>query len=553
MQQIVRPHKYIVDIAKPLQRYDIGILAAGDQFADEFRFIMQENGVDVRPSVTMTVTAYFMRQDGKTVLLKGVHSGSVVSVTLDQVCYAYEGRFTLTVRVVGHPNAQTTLAMIDGFVRKTTTDDMIAYVSSVPKPEDFFSDEAVGLAVNNYFTRHPMQLVPVFANSVEECTDTEKVYVLPDGYVYAYMWGVEGIPEIIYEEKANGYWYANEYNPAGTWTANSGGCSKRTNVIPVTPGDQLKYIGSVEGTPDSVVWLDAQQKYISDEKHQSTAVAVTVTAPANAAYVWFGSFAYTSSTSGVILNVEWVKCQNSRVTYHWTNTGHKFVAGGGEGVSDVLAGKKIVYDGDSIAADRVASGGAYARIIADVTGGTYVNQAVGGGLLTASNSVHSVVNNLTNLPLDGDLYCFEGGINDYWGNVPIGTCTYGDYTGTLDKTTICGAMETIFRYALDTFVGKPVCFVIVHKVQKTGWQTNSNGNTFKDYRDAMVMVCEKYSIPYYDAFTESGLNGWNNAQNAAYLTANGNGTGDGIHPNEEGYRRYYVPQLLALFRSMMKV
>lgn len=31
------------------------------------------------------------------------------------------------------------------------------------------------------------QLVPLFANSIEECTDTSKLYVLPDGYIYAYM------------------------------------------------------------------------------------------------------------------------------------------------------------------------------------------------------------------------------------------------------------------------------------------------------------------------------------------------------------------------------
>ena len=31
------------------------------------------------------------------------------------------------------------------------------------------------------------QLVPEFANSVDECTDTSKLYVLPDGYIYAYM------------------------------------------------------------------------------------------------------------------------------------------------------------------------------------------------------------------------------------------------------------------------------------------------------------------------------------------------------------------------------
>lgn len=32
-----------------------------------------------------------------------------------------------------------------------------------------------------------MQLAPEFANSIEECTDTTKLYVLPDGYIYAYI------------------------------------------------------------------------------------------------------------------------------------------------------------------------------------------------------------------------------------------------------------------------------------------------------------------------------------------------------------------------------
>ena len=32
-----------------------------------------------------------------------------------------------------------------------------------------------------------VQQVPLFANSVAECTDTTKMYVLPDGYIYAYM------------------------------------------------------------------------------------------------------------------------------------------------------------------------------------------------------------------------------------------------------------------------------------------------------------------------------------------------------------------------------
>lgn len=46
--------------------------------------------------------------------------------------------------------------------------------------------KAVGIAI-----AHKEQLKPEFANSMEECTDTAKLYVLPDGYLYAYMSGVE--------------------------------------------------------------------------------------------------------------------------------------------------------------------------------------------------------------------------------------------------------------------------------------------------------------------------------------------------------------------------
>lgn len=221
-----------------------------------------------------------------------------------------------------------------------------------------------------------------------------------------------------------------------------------------------------------------------------------------------------------------------------------------------LYGKKIVYDGDSICYGAGYKGG-YAKLIADKVSGTYENQGVGGGrLITQEGSVdtfHSIVDNLSNLPTDGDLYCFEGGINDYWTKGVLGTYDYTNFEGELDTTTVCGALEAIFRYALSTFVGKPVCFIITHKIQRTAYNANSNGDTFKDYHDAMVGICEKYSIPYYDAFNDSGLNGWNTAQNNAFLTGNSKNEPDGCHPNEEGYKRYYVPQLISLFESIMPI
>ena len=50
---------------------------------------------------------------------------------------------------------------------------------------------------------------------------------------------------------------------------------------------------------------------------------------------------------------------------------------------------------------------------------------------------------------------------------------------------------------------------------------------------------------------ESGLNGWNSLQSNAFLTGNANSTADGCHPNTEGYRRYYVPQLISLFERIL--
>ena len=219
---------------------------------------------------------------------------------------------------------------------------------------------------------------------------------------------------------------------------------------------------------------------------------------------------------------------------------------------DSLRGKKIAYDGDSIAETRTNNGGGYAQIIADLTGSTFANLSASGAYLCSGiENRHCVADNLSNLPANADLYCFEGGINDYWGNVPVGTCTPGDYTGAVDAGTVCGALETIFRYALTNFPGKPVCFVIPHKIQNTADTLNAAGKTFRDYRDAMLTVCEKYSIPCYDAFACSGLNGWNEVQSSHFLTGTVSGNADGCHPNAEGYRRYYVPQLLALFRRLL--
>lgn len=225
----------------------------------------------------------------------------------------------------------------------------------------------------------------------------------------------------------------------------------------------------------------------------------------------------------------------------------------------LLKGLKIAYNGDSICESRTNpegstyNGGAYAKMIADLVDGTYENRAVSGGILASvhpnnGNPARYVVSDVVNMAADADIVCFEGGINDYWANVPLGTFALNDYSGSYDDTTLCGALESIFYQAMGRWPGKPIVFVIVHKVGSTAYTNNSAGYSFQDAHDRMVEICAKWSIPVYDAFANSGLNGNVDAQNTAFFINN-----DRCHPNADGYKDYYVRQLVSLFSSLVPI
>ena len=334
--------------------------------------------------------------------------------------------------------------------------------------------------------------------------------------------------KIVIESKSSGY-----YNIQGKWVDSDEFSSKYTDFIVTTSGEKFLYRGLGEWNAAGIVWYDKSKNVISYEQYGiygKFPTEVVVIAPENAEYVRFFSFA--GINSDVVLEVSYY---NEKIPI------------------SSLAGKKIVYDGDSICYGA-GYGDGYARLIADNVKCEFDNQAHGGARLVTlgeGGSFHSIVDNLKNLPKDGDLYCFQGGINDYWTNSPLGTFDYDNFDDEVDVSTVCGALETIFRYSLNNFVGKPICFVITHKIQQTAYNENAEGDTFEDYHDAMIAICKKYSIPYYDAFCESGLNGWNIVQSNTFLTGSASGEPDGIHPNEEGYKRYYVPQLINLFEKIM--
>lgn len=227
-------------------------------------------------------------------------------------------------------------------------------------------------------------------------------------------------------------------------------------------------------------------------------------------------------------------------------------------VNNRLKGKKIVYDGDSITESRLNTesvtynGGAYPAIISDVTESTYHNYAIGGATLASAVGGHRVVDNITNMDADADVVVFSGGINDYWQNIPLGSYSESDFSSTVDKTTVCGALESIFRQAINKWCGKPILFVITHKILNTAFTENTAGYTFQELHDKIVGICKKYSIPYYDCYEDGGLNAYIDIMNTTFLTAGSSGEPDGCHPNEEAYKRYYVPQVIDLINNNLK-
>jgi len=223
-----------------------------------------------------------------------------------------------------------------------------------------------------------------------------------------------------------------------------------------------------------------------------------------------------------------------------------------------LWGKIIALNGDSICAGTV-NGGGYGVIIANKNNMTYQNVAVGGGTITAETyqlpenypnltkpkARHWISRTISKMRDDADYIILEGGINDFWNKVPLGEIT-PNYTSALDDTTFCGAFESMLKQAVLKWQGKKIGFIIVHKITNTYYPYgNSTPGKFELYREKIIEICNKWSIPYLDLFNCSGLNVNIQEIKQKYTTK-----GDGTHPNAEGYELFYVPKIEAWMKTL---
>lgn len=241
-------------------------------------------------------------------------------------------------------------------LRIGTTEEDILDLLSGEVPANKAENDSIGRNIaNTYATKGEInQIKPEFAQSVEECTDTSKVYVLPDGFLYAYM--TTTTSGALYKNQLpistdtdgsifNGIGYKNNYrlNSSGNVVAYTGRVV--TGFIPCKRGDIIRcknlkwanlndniyicsykanksFIYAVNGANSHAV-IDETNKLVTFNTRDISSNHIT-TETEYVRLCFYNDDANWDYTKGIItVNEEII--EGTVTTKAWTNTGHAFI------------------------------------------------------------------------------------------------------------------------------------------------------------------------------------------------------------------------------------
>lgn len=222
---------------------------------------------------------------------------------------------------------------------------------------------------------------------------------------------------------------------------------------------------------------------------------------------------------------------------------------------DPLYGKKITCTGNSItAATHSVPGHGYIEQIADAHGMVVDNHAIWGAIIPQGHprasgdvtDIGCIHDTLDDMDIDADIVIMSGSINDceYYSDTNfLGEIT-GDFSTELDLTTFYGALEDMCKKALQRWAGKPIIYVIEHRMTL---DNTTYGQYYLKLHEAIVKVMNKWGISIVDLFNDCPSLNYNEGYKTKYTT------GDGTHPNYEGYERFYVPRVYAEIKKLLGI
>lgn len=276
---------------------------------------------------------------------------------------------------------------------------------------------------------------------------------------------------------------------------------------------------------------------------------MTVLAPNNAAFLQINVIFSGKSSNLDTLQVEEGDEHTSYeeyftggiiVGYDGLPSGVRRAVEAADGLNNPLSGKIVTFNGDSICAVN----GGYGLIIAQRNNMTYENVAVSGGTIKAETyqdetAKHWICRTISTMREDADYIILEGGVND--GNSNLGALSDG-YTAELDDTTFFGAFESMLKQSIERWPGKKIGYIFAHKCTDS---FSSNGSQDTNLYYAAMKCLKKWGIPYLDLNTGCPPLNYVAPLKAAYTK-----NGDGWHPNDAGYKAYYVPKIEAWMKTL---
>lgn len=126
---------------------------------------------------------------------------------------------------------------------------------------------------------------------------------------------------------------------------------------------------------------------------------------------------------------------------------------------------------------------------------------------------------------NSDLIGIWGGINDFNNSMPLGNIN------SEDETTFYGALKKVIQTLVANNPKSKLFVITPMKSSKVNSQTpNKIGLTLLDYVNAIIEVCDLYSIPVLDMYRKCNISPFLQEHIELFMK-------DGLHPTELGYER----------------